>query len=407
MEDIKFGSWLIDKKINGLNVSIDMSIKEYWNFADEILSKNQFQRKKVKSKGNTYSLLKRDLLEGCVMPPIILAVTEGFGNNEKKEIEQIVNGSNIDQIQNKFLNQFILEAMSKKELLILDGLQRTFTIQSAINEAKETEIDRLMNQKIRLEIYLGLSKVGILYRMFTLNTGQTPMSFRHQLEMLYNDYLNKNQLPDEVTVLKETDNSRAKSKGNYKYQDVIDMFYAYSTGMAQVVDKESLVSKVKEMKFLENYDSETEDMTILLLTYNKFIDKVNTLYESWRLDEDIARKVSQPFGKTVISIFNKSQAMTGFAAAISKLTDAGIFDNLSDVNKNIEDLAVSEEKIGMDSLIESLSDVTKNATKIGNAQREYFELAFRQLFNPDSSVYKDLDNCWMEAGEKYESLYKK
>ena len=81
-------------------------------------------------------------------------------------------------------------------MLILDGLQRTFVILDLHDDIKEGKVKNFdtaifLNQIIRAEIYIGLGKLGILYRMLTLNTGQTTMSTRHLMEILYLDYLDK------------------------------------------------------------------------------------------------------------------------------------------------------------------------------------------------------------------------
>ncbi len=36
---------------------------------------------------------------------------------------------------------------------------------------------------------MGIKRIGLLYRMITLNTGQTTMSTRHLMEILYHDYV--------------------------------------------------------------------------------------------------------------------------------------------------------------------------------------------------------------------------
>ena len=72
-----FSSHLIDKKIMGINVGVEMTIAEYLKLAPSVISKNEYQRKKVKSAGKTYDLLRKDLLNGCIMPPIILFMIEG------------------------------------------------------------------------------------------------------------------------------------------------------------------------------------------------------------------------------------------------------------------------------------------------------------------------------------------
>lgn len=98
-------------------------------------------------------------------------------------------------------------------MIILDGLQRTYTIldleSELVKEHDDETLDRVLNNSIRVEIYLGINKIGILYRMLTLNTGQTPMSIRHQIEILYSDYLDKSI--NDITLLRETDSRPIKT----------------------------------------------------------------------------------------------------------------------------------------------------------------------------------------------------
>jgi len=83
-------------------------------------------------------------------------------------------------------------------------LQRTHTLIDAENEAiRQKNTDKFYNYKLRLEVYVNINKFGVLYRMLTLNTGQTPMSARHQMEMLYSDMLDTEI--EGVKLVKEVD----------------------------------------------------------------------------------------------------------------------------------------------------------------------------------------------------------
>lgn len=55
---------LFDKRIQALNVLIEMSIEDYHKVSQEIIKKNEFQRRRVKSSSSVYSLLKTDLMQG-------------------------------------------------------------------------------------------------------------------------------------------------------------------------------------------------------------------------------------------------------------------------------------------------------------------------------------------------------
>ena len=174
---MKIMSKIYDQRINSRNVYVESSFGEYLKFAKKIIHNNELQRKRVKTSKTIYSLLKSDLQQGCIMPPLVLALTEiGVMNFENPDEEKLL--------------AYIIE--NSENVLILDGLQRTYTLIDADEEMKlkgENKYEQFLNNKLRLEIYVEINKFGILYRMLTLNTGQTPMSARHQLEMLYSNML--------------------------------------------------------------------------------------------------------------------------------------------------------------------------------------------------------------------------
>ena len=321
---MRFSSHLIDKKIMGINVGVEMTVEEYLQLAPSVIAKNEYQRKKVKSAGKTYDLLRKDLLNGCIMPPIILAVTDAYGTVLDQLVNDIIakNDPKTDWGQ---IDDFVSKAISEKEILILDGLQRSLTL-LGISENEDLLSENLSDfygHTIRAEVYVGLSKTGILYRMLTLNTGQTPMSFRHQLEILYFDYIDNSDLPDGIEVLKEVEEKRARGSGRYKYTDVIDMFYAYSTGSAMPYDKQALVGQLREMDFLDSYSYHegSDEMKSLLRNYHSLATKIQDLSGDWNYnpDDDDPDRLPRPFGSNVVSIFARTQPMSGFGAEIKRL----------------------------------------------------------------------------------------
>lgn len=84
---------------------------------------------------------------------------------------------------------------------------------------------RVYSNKIRAEIYIGINKLGILYRMLTLNTGQTQMSTRHQIEIIYSDYVDTDI--EGIRLLREVDDQSPRRQGEYKFQDVIEGFTSF------------------------------------------------------------------------------------------------------------------------------------------------------------------------------------
>jgi hypothetical protein len=64
-----------DGRIHAHNVLFDFSVGEYLDAIRSAVTRNPYQRKRVASSKSIYSLLRRDVVKGCVIPPIVLALT--------------------------------------------------------------------------------------------------------------------------------------------------------------------------------------------------------------------------------------------------------------------------------------------------------------------------------------------
>lgn len=411
---LHFTSFLIDHKIMGVNVGVELTIGDYLSFAPEILKRNEYQRRRVSSPGKTYELLRRDLVNGCIIPPIILAVTDAYGAALGQLVEKAVKENDTSAYEAE-IRSFIERAVDERQLLILDGLQRTSTLRDIVNSPSllGENAQRFLEHRIRVEIYVGLSKPGILYRMLTLNTGQMPMSFRHQLEILYHDYLDRTDLPNGIEVLKESDDRRARGSGKYKYQDVVDMFYAYSTGSPMPYDKQALAGQLREESFLETYEYRPgrDDMLSLVVSHNRLVRQIDTLSNNWHLDtenpsDDDILGVARPFGTSVATILERPQPMAGFGAECKRLIDNGKIQSVAEVDTLIDGLHFSGDPAeSFNTLLRILEEIAAKAKRIGDSQRIYFQLAFRALLTEESDSYLDLTTCWLKAQENFEMLY--
>lgn len=149
---MKIVSTIFDGRINACNVLLEISIKDYIAVAKNILKKNEFQRKKVKRTATVYSLLRSDLKKGCTIPPIVLALGGDILGN------QVISENTVfseDQINSWF---------NANNLIILDGLQRTYNLIEAVEEFKEedaADFDKFTAKKLRIELYIGINRLGI------------------------------------------------------------------------------------------------------------------------------------------------------------------------------------------------------------------------------------------------------
>lgn len=394
---IKVVSRIMDQRINALNVLVEISIEDYVSVAAEILKKNEFQRKRVKGSQTVYSLLKKDMREGCTIPPIVVAV-------RSEELGNLINFSSItdEQIQKLF---------EARKLIILDGLQRTHTLIELVSELK-AELDnealaKVQKNTLRVEMYIGLNKIGILYRMLTLNTGQTPMSVRHQVEILYSDYLG--QEFDGVKIFREIDSSNPTGIGEYRFNEVIEGFNAYLERDALALTRSDILENIKNLESLSEEKS-TDLFRDYIVTFNKLLKKMDSLAPGWEvdiqnlewLDQEKGNKV---FGKNLQQIFCRPQALSGFGAAIGKLKDLGVVHGLLGVDELIDMLDFRlEPAIAFNNLLRKMFEIQITAKKIGNEQRYFFTYFFRELFNSNSDSFLLIDDSIENGFNRYRSL---
>ncbi len=375
-----------DAKINANNHLIEMTIGEYSTIAKDILHNNDLQRKRVKTANRSYSLLKDDIKVGCVIPPIVLAIfpTEKQGN-------EIIDKENLLQKIDK----------TGKDLLILDGLQRTYTILDLLTEIEgEHELAaRVKELPLRVEVYTGISKVGVLYRMLTLNTGQNPMSTRHQVEMLYSDY--KNGF-DNLVFITEAQNKVPTGDNEYKFSDILDGFISYITGDYLPLDREDLVNTIKNLEALTKDDKKKDQFKQLITAYNAFRIKIGELSNNWQY-EDIGDTKRKAFGKNINDIFSKVQTIAGFGSALSFLIEEGLVKDLDAINVLITKIKGSNISDALNQMIKHLDEIQISAKKIGNEQRMYFYYFIRCLFNESNDGFTDIEKSVQQANKFYKA----
>jgi hypothetical protein len=401
---MKILSRIFDNRINAHNILTEISICEYLEIANFISKNNPLQRKRLKSYSSIYNLLKEDIKIGCTIPPIVLALS----NDIQENID--INNADDDIIKN-YINRH------KDKLIILDGLQRTHLLididQDLHYENNIDALNKFYKHKLRFEIYLGIEKIGILYRMLTLNTGQSPMSVRHQIEILYSNYLDES-ISSEINLLKEADEAKEVDEvtphkikiAEYRFNYVIDGFTSYLLRDEASLDRRDLLEIIKSLENLAQ-DKENKDLfKDYLITYNEFVKKIRELSGDWKFnfkDEQI-RLSSKPFGDSVDKIFTKSELMTGFGAAVGFLKDKHLINSFDDINQKITQIDLSnKDQRFLDELIITLDDISKTARKIGNSQRMYFYYFFRELFSSESDSYLSIDKSIESSFKKYRS----
>jgi hypothetical protein len=384
---MKAVSILYDGRIRAHNALFDMSVEEYLTAVAGVLAKNPFQRKRVAASKTVYSLLRKDIEQGCVIPPIVLALANSSveqGNLSEEKAAQLVTEND-------------------PELLILDGLQRTYTLIEAAGNLDPQISATVKGSRLRVEIYIGLNRIGILYRMLTLNTGQTPMSLRQQIEMLYLDYLDTDV--DGVKFVREVDEQHATTFGELNFKETIEGFNSYLERNELPLDRSDLLENIRSLENLSVENSQKDIFRDFVMSWIGFLKKVNELCGAVELPAEQITSIALVWGKTAMQVFRKPQVLTGFGAALGKLKDLKVLAELGDVQTASATLTLGQRP-PEDFLIEingAMLWIASNTKKIGNAQRMFFFYYFRELFNPEGDSYLDITSSVASAQHKLES----
>ncbi|WP_312080534.1 hypothetical protein [Acinetobacter schindleri] len=238
-----------------------------YNYALEnlvpLIDKLVIQRKLQESL--IYKRLKKDIISGCVMPPITVAfIDENRNFKSENEAQDYV----VSNIKNAF---------------ILDGIQR-LNILNQVSEQLETEL--IENSLIALNILICPSMDKLLYRMVTLNNGQKPMTPAHQIEILTSNDLNFNELARKVRTEKE-----GYSKESLNKSDLVKAYIAFLSGSVNIDNQKIIQSKLDELiteNIIEHFENKTNNLQFKdIVTLISSFSEDSTLFEWFKINNNL------------------------------------------------------------------------------------------------------------------------
>lgn len=180
-----------------------------------------------------YRRLERDLLKGCIMPPITLAFITEKDSVKDDDVPIYIN----ENIENAF---------------VLDGIQRLNTLKRASENYNNLDVDR----PLFLNIIICYSMDNLLYRMITLNNGQKPMTARHQIEILANNIYDFDTLSIKVRTEKER---KRATNGAFKKADIVKAYIAFLSNSTNIDNRKIIEQKMDELVADRILDSNITD----------------------------------------------------------------------------------------------------------------------------------------------------
>lgn len=258
MEKIKVFTSDLDEVIDSYVGMGQTTYKFALNDLYPLINKFEAQRKLQDKK--FYKRLQRDIVEGCIMPPITIAFVD-------KEESDLTNARDFENYVNKNIGKGY----------ILDGMQRLNTLNSA---SKESGFDD--GRIAYVNIIVASSQDKLLYRMITLNNGQKPMTPRHQIEILTAEMFDFSDLKN-ISVQTEKERADKTIRGAFNLGDVSRGYLAFLTNNVNNENNKIIDEKMDEILVTRVLDSRDSSNDLMFQNVMSLIDQLceDTSSKNW------------------------------------------------------------------------------------------------------------------------------
>jgi hypothetical protein len=358
-----------------------ISVLDYLELVgDSFDTDNAIQRKREKHKA--YARMKEDIKNGALLPPITLAIRPEYIDNELLEY---IDNELLDKLKNA---PQIKKAIQPNHIFILDGLQRTFILNDLKNKDHFTDFKQLL----LVEIWIEKTVQNLLYRFIVLNGGQKPMSFRHQIDILFDGIAKDLQGKiDGLELFAERDTRRRTLPKQFKTKDIAISYYCFLLA-DYAPDKESLMlQQIQEENALLSKDRN--------LDISLFIDFLKIYCE---LDEIIYNSYAQYKGEKLEEgkdFLAKEHTMNAFFAAVAKFLGNDSQerpDSMQRIRKAIDKLKKTQgDLLGLESFNQVTEAASAAKRNIGLAYKRTLCTGFIEFFQLEGR--KSLAEQWLSA----------
>lgn len=302
---------VVDATVSLGKVDYEYALNAIFPLIDRLQEQRDIQNPKF------YERLRRDIMRGCLMPPITIAFIYDDHNSltTKKEVSDFVEKS-ID------------------EGFVLDGIQRLSALKRAHDGTDDADFPYA--QALYINIIVCPSIDNLLYRMITLNNGQKPMTARHQVEILSSNAFSF--ADTSVELVKEKERRRLR-RGVFKKADFELAYMAFLSSSVNVDSQKIIEQKLDELlaaKILER------DPTEKSVEFRDVIDLIGRLCTTPRID----------------AWFKVTNNLIGFNASIRK----SYFQVNTDTNEDFEEFITRFE--------DSFKAFDVSRIKLGRARRQ-------------------------------------
>ena len=370
---LKILGYTKDCRTNTNVVYAEIKISEYLDLVGKDFDRFEIQRKRQDPK--KYSRLKEDIKKGALLPAITLAI------NPSKV------GDFLSDVEGNKSGELISKLIKSPDLYILDGLQRSYIIKDLVEE----DVVFNENQKLLIEIWFEAKIEHLIYRLIVLNSGQKPMSMRHQVELLFTTL--KTEIEEEIPNLNiyiEKDGQIRSQAMKFSFDRIVNAYYSFLTKSPEIKRDNLIVKKLNEDDILSSNEEELNS------TYNYFIEY---LKKYCALDLNMYKIYSSSPETTGFKNWLADEnTLKGFFAAVGRYSSD---EKKTERVNNALDKLITEAKTGAQDPIhlnvfyELKTGIDSKKYNVGNETRRLIMDGFREYFIDEGDT--TFDECWKNA----------
>ena len=284
-----------DDRLRNYCVTARCTYRDFLTLTEGAERNLEIQRSIIKGT-KAYATLRSDLKRGCILPPIVLAVSIQLSTN-------VVASTNVDLAR----LSTDLSAVTSDGVYVIDGLQRTNAIRQTAQELEGEELDSFLGRLLRVEMWLNIPFGAIAYRMLLLNAGQRPMSVKHQVEVLSSKLIDDLGGIQDLDIFRVHESRRRTQPGQFPLSKIAQAFQAWLQGQPNLDLRNTVMEEL-----LAESAIDVLGQTVPVGTNPQNQDGFHR-YAAWLVQLDVA------LGLDKLSFLGNETVLLGLSAAVGAM----------------------------------------------------------------------------------------
>ncbi len=362
-----------DGRINGWCATVSSDYEWYLRATTGAEENLRIQRAIIKD-SKAYRTLRADLARGCILPPIVLAVSD-------LQLSQALNSPGDlppglwDEIET------LLATPRPATTYIIDGLQRTNALRQIREDvANNTEnLNHFLRRPLRVEIWLNIRFGAIAYRMLLLNAGQKPMSIKHQVEVLSSKLAEELRSIEGIEIISTLEAQRRTKPRQFALSKLSQALQAWLQGSPNIDLRNTVMEQLLAESAIETLgtslsgDEPHDDFKALVQWFAEMDGRVFAAYPQF---------------------FGNETVLLGIAAAVGAAQrNDQVRDRMQQCLELLKTRATEDPaSLGVVRFEELRAGVDVRKVNVGQFSRDLVYRTFQEFFL--SGGVKSMEDCW-------------